>query len=188
MITTRKKSSAIAVTGTNLLDGLVSAYRCLNRLDYQNCDDNRSIQDDLTAAKDMLWVRFRRSSTRLRSEVNSIKYDQLFNTDRVRYRKAIGSVFTVEDPSAFCQPWTAMRRYRRVQYDDIPEIVCAENKQFDYLIPVAKTTDFYRVKTQPKMVQQDGRRGKLNLADLGRADSRPSAFSKRQSRRRSPHR
>jgi hypothetical protein len=53
------------------------------------------------------------------------------------------SVFTVEDPGAFYQPWTAMRRYRRVQYDDIPEIVCAENnQQFDYLIPVAKTTDF----------------------------------------------
>ena len=53
------------------------------------------------------------------------------------------SVFTVEDPSAFYQPWTAMRRYRRVQYDDIPEIVCAENnQQFDYLIPVAKTPDF----------------------------------------------
>jgi PAS domain S-box-containing protein len=34
----------------------------------------------------------------------------------------------------------------------------------------------------------DGRRGKLTLADLGRADSHPSAFSKRRSRRRSPHR
>jgi hypothetical protein len=80
--------------------------------------------------------------------VNSIKYNQLSNTDRVRYRKGIESVFTVEDPGAFYQPWTAMRRYRRVQYDDIPEIVCAENnQQFDYLIPVAKTTDFYRVKT-----------------------------------------
>jgi len=53
------------------------------------------------------------------------------------------SVFTVEDPGAFYRPWTAMRRYRRVQYDDIPEIVCAENnQQFDYLIPVAKTPDF----------------------------------------------
>jgi hypothetical protein len=54
----------------------------------------------------------------------------------------------VEDPGAFHQPWTAMRRHLRVQYDDIPEIVCAENKQqFDYRIPVAKTTDFHRVKT-----------------------------------------
>jgi hypothetical protein len=53
------------------------------------------------------------------------------------------SVFTVEDPGSFYQPWTAMRRYRRVQYDDIPEIVCAENnQQFDYLIPVAETPDF----------------------------------------------
>jgi hypothetical protein len=53
------------------------------------------------------------------------------------------AVFTVEDLGAFYQPWTAMRRYRRVQYDDIPEIVCAENnQQFDYLIPIAETPDF----------------------------------------------
>jgi hypothetical protein len=34
-----------------LLDGLVSAYRCLGKLDYENGDNNRSIRDDLTAAK-----------------------------------------------------------------------------------------------------------------------------------------
>jgi hypothetical protein len=50
MITARKKSSAIAITGTSC-DDLVSHTDCLNRLDYQNRDNNRSIQDDLTAAK-----------------------------------------------------------------------------------------------------------------------------------------
>jgi hypothetical protein len=34
-----------------LLDGLVSAYRCLKRLDYENRDNNNSIRNDLTIAK-----------------------------------------------------------------------------------------------------------------------------------------
>jgi len=72
--------------------------------------------------------------------------DKMYVVERWRMvdnGEGMESVFTVEDPGAFFQPWTAMRRYRRVQYDDIPEIVCAENnQQFDYLIPVAKTPDF----------------------------------------------
>jgi hypothetical protein len=54
-------------------------------------------------------------------------------------------VFTVEDPDAFNQPWTAMRRYRRVQYDQLPEGVCAENNNqamFGYPVPVAEKPDF----------------------------------------------
>jgi hypothetical protein len=54
-------------------------------------------------------------------------------------------VFTVDDPDAFYQPWTAMRRYRRVQYDQLPEGVYAENNNqamFGYPIPVAEKPDF----------------------------------------------
>jgi hypothetical protein len=54
-------------------------------------------------------------------------------------------VFTVEDPDAFYQPWTAMRHYRRLQYQDIPEVVCAENNNqsmFGYPIPIADKPDF----------------------------------------------
>jgi hypothetical protein len=55
------------------------------------------------------------------------------------------AVFTVDDPDAFYQPWTGMRRYRRVQYDQIPESICAENNKvnlFDYHMPVADKPDF----------------------------------------------
>ena len=58
--------------------------------------------------------------------------------------KAMEAVFTVEDPDAFYQPWTGMRRYRRVQ-DEPLEIVCAENNNsnlFDYHIPTAQKPDF----------------------------------------------
>jgi len=54
-------------------------------------------------------------------------------------------VFTVEDPDAFYQPWTAMRHYRRLQYQDIPEVVCAENNNqsmFGYPLPIADKPDF----------------------------------------------
>jgi len=53
------------------------------------------------------------------------------------------AVFTVEDPDAFYQPWTAMRRYRRVQQQAF-EKICAENNTniFDYHMPEAKTPDF----------------------------------------------
>lgn len=51
-------------------------------------------------------------------------------------------IFVVEDSDAFYQPWSGMRRYRRVQ-EQLGEEVCAENNQhFDYQIPVAAKPDF----------------------------------------------
>jgi hypothetical protein len=49
----------------------------------------------------------------------------------------------MEDPDAFNEPWSAIRRYRRVQQEMLEE-VCAENNQhlFDYHIPVANKPDF----------------------------------------------
>jgi hypothetical protein len=58
--------------------------------------------------------------------------------------KGMEAVFTVDDPGAFYQPWTGMRRYRRVQ-EEPTEIVCAENNKenlFDYHIPFADKPDF----------------------------------------------
>jgi hypothetical protein len=51
--------------------------------------------------------------------------------------------YTVDDPDAFNEPWSAIRRYRRVQEPMIEE-VCAENNTnlFDYHIPVANRPDF----------------------------------------------
>jgi hypothetical protein len=51
--------------------------------------------------------------------------------------------FRVEDTDTFYEPWSAMRRYRRVQ-QPMREEVCAENNQhlFDYHIPVAHKPDF----------------------------------------------
>ena len=51
--------------------------------------------------------------------------------------------YTVDDPEAFNEPWSAVRQYRRVQQPMLEEI-CAENNQhlFDYHIPVADTQDF----------------------------------------------
>jgi hypothetical protein len=53
------------------------------------------------------------------------------------------SVFTVDDPGTFYRPWTAMRRYRRVQQEPI-ENICAENNHIllDYGTPVADKPDF----------------------------------------------
>src|SRR5438874_4274215 len=54
------------------------------------------------------------------------------------------SVFTVDDPGTFYRPWTAMRRYRRVQQEPIEQI-CAENNSvniFDYHVPTAGKPDF----------------------------------------------
>jgi len=53
------------------------------------------------------------------------------------------ATFTVDDPDAFNQPWSGMRRYRRVQ-QGMSEDICAENNQhlFDYHIPVANRADF----------------------------------------------
>src|ERR1700704_4212596 len=50
--------------------------------------------------------------------------------------------FTVDDPDAFYQPWSGMRRYRRAERETI-EMICAENNQhlFDYHIPVADKPD-----------------------------------------------
>ncbi len=57
--------------------------------------------------------------------------------------KMMESTFTVDDPDAFYQPWSGMRRYRRVQ-EQMPEDICAENNQhlFDYHIPTATQPDF----------------------------------------------
>ena len=57
--------------------------------------------------------------------------------------KMMEAIFTVEDPDAFNQPWTAMRRYRRAPLE-IVETICAENNQhlFDYHIPMASKPDF----------------------------------------------
>ena len=54
------------------------------------------------------------------------------------------SVFTVDDPGTFYRPWTAMRRYRRVQQEPLEQI-CAENNTsniFDYHVPTADRPDF----------------------------------------------
>jgi hypothetical protein len=53
------------------------------------------------------------------------------------------AIFTVDDPDAFYEPWTAMRRYRRVQ-QQFYEKICPENNThlFDYHMPVAEKPDF----------------------------------------------
>jgi hypothetical protein len=57
--------------------------------------------------------------------------------------KALDVTFTVEDPDAFNQPWSGMRRYRRVE-QEMSEDVCAEGNRFlfDYKMPVADKPDF----------------------------------------------
>jgi hypothetical protein len=57
--------------------------------------------------------------------------------------KMMEASFTVDDPDAFYQPWTGMRRYRRAPLE-ITETICAENNQhlFDYHIPMASQSDF----------------------------------------------
>ena len=57
--------------------------------------------------------------------------------------RAMEATFTVDDPDAFYQPWSGMRRYRRVQ-QEMSEEICAENNLhlFDYHIPVANQPDF----------------------------------------------
>ena len=58
--------------------------------------------------------------------------------------KMLESVFTVDDPGAFYKPWTARRRYQRVEQEPM-EAPCAENNSnniFDYHIPEAKAPDF----------------------------------------------
>ena len=57
--------------------------------------------------------------------------------------KMLQAIFTVEDPDAFYEPWSGMRRYRRVTQEPY-EKICAENNSnlFDYHIPVAEKPDF----------------------------------------------
>jgi len=72
--------------------------------------------------------------------------DKLHVTERWRLidgGKAMEAVFTAEDPGAFYQPWSAKRRYRRIDQEPT-EKICAENNTnlFDYHIPVAAKPDF----------------------------------------------
>jgi hypothetical protein len=57
--------------------------------------------------------------------------------------QAMEATFTVDDPDAFYEPWSGMRRFRRVT-QQFAEDICAENNQimFDYKMPVAETPDF----------------------------------------------
>jgi hypothetical protein len=57
--------------------------------------------------------------------------------------KMLEVTFTVEDPDAFYQPWSGLRRFRHVD-EAMAEDVCAENNEhlFDYGIPVANKPDF----------------------------------------------
>ena len=59
--------------------------------------------------------------------------------------KILQAEFTVDDPDAFYQPWSGMRRFRRVGAPYLEE-VCAENNDnmlgFDYHIPKADKPDF----------------------------------------------
>jgi hypothetical protein len=56
---------------------------------------------------------------------------------------AMEASFTVDDPDTFYEPWSGMRRYRRVKQEMLEE-VCAENNThlFDYHIPAANKPDF----------------------------------------------
>ncbi len=74
--------------------------------------------------------------------------DKLHVRERLRLvedGKILEAQFTVDDPDSFYQPWSGMRRFRRV---DVPymEEVCAENNDkllgFDYHIPKADKPDF----------------------------------------------
>jgi hypothetical protein len=53
------------------------------------------------------------------------------------------ATFLVDDPDTFYQPWWGMRRYRRVEMQNI-EVICAEGNRnlFDYHIPAADKPDF----------------------------------------------
>ena len=57
--------------------------------------------------------------------------------------KMLQAIFTVDDPDAFYEPWSGMRRYRRVTQEPY-EKICAENNTnlFDYPIPAAEQPDF----------------------------------------------
>jgi hypothetical protein len=57
--------------------------------------------------------------------------------------QAMEATFTVDDADAFYEPWSGMRRFRRVT-QQFAEDICAENNQivFDYKMPVADKPDF----------------------------------------------
>jgi hypothetical protein len=61
----------------------------------------------------------------------------------VEDRKFLEATVTVDDPDTYYEPWSGMRRYRRVARQ-FEEEICAENNQhlFDYKIPVASKPDF----------------------------------------------
>lgn len=71
--------------------------------------------------------------------------DKLHTVERWRMTndRQMEVAFTVDDPDTYYQPWSGMRRYRRVE-QQFAEDICAENNQllFDYHIPVAKKPDF----------------------------------------------
>jgi hypothetical protein len=72
--------------------------------------------------------------------------DKIHVTERFRMTdggKTMEVNVRVEDPDAFNEPWSAIKRYRRVT-EPFTEEVCAENNQhlFDYHIPVAQKVDF----------------------------------------------
>ena len=56
--------------------------------------------------------------------------------------QAMEATVTVEDPDTYYEPWSGVRRYRRVARE-FEEEICAENNQhFDYNTPVASKADF----------------------------------------------
>ena len=57
--------------------------------------------------------------------------------------KMLQVIFTADDADAFYEPWSGMRRYRRVTQEPY-EKICAENNTnlFDYHIPTADKPDF----------------------------------------------
>ena len=72
--------------------------------------------------------------------------DKLHITERWKLTesgKTLEVTIRAEDADTFNDPWSAIRRYRRVQ-QPMTEEVCAENNAhlFDYHIPVANTPDF----------------------------------------------
>jgi len=58
-------------------------------------------------------------------------------------RKFMENTFTVEDPDTYYEPWTGVKRYRRVERR-FDEQICAEGnwQLFDYGVPMAKNPDF----------------------------------------------
>jgi hypothetical protein len=61
----------------------------------------------------------------------------------VNDRRGMEATFTVEDPDTYYEPWSGMRRFRRVA-QQYAEDICAENNQhlFEYKIPIASKPDF----------------------------------------------